>query len=130
MPRIEKHFLQQVRDFEDINRQRINEGITVTQMGFMNDAKVMGYGRNTVLDDLQTLDPIIFNEVAIENLGLDAQNKLFNSLLALEQKYIDQNDQYALEFLGMYTDSSLPITRATGIPISKLLIELQGNPNE
>tara|TARA_B100001250_G_C19817366_1_gene799409 strand:- start:13589 stop:15103 length:1515 start_codon:yes stop_codon:yes gene_type:complete len=130
LPRIEKHFLQQVRDFEDINRQRINEGITVTQMGFMNDAKVMGYGRNTVLDDLQTLDPIIFNEVAIENLGPDAQNKLFNSLLSLEQKYIDQNDQYALEFLGMYTDSSLPITRATGIPMSKLLIELQGNPNE
>lgn len=130
LPQIESHFLQQVRDFEDINRQRLNEGIATTQMGFMQDAHVMGYGRDTVLDDLQSLDPIIFNEVAIEALGPDAQDKLFNSLLSLEQKYIDNRDQFALEFLSLYNDTSSEITRATGIPISKLLTELQRGGNE
>ena len=109
-PRLKNTIQGKFMHLININNQRRAAGISVDNVQYMEDQRVMGEGRDILLGDLtnsrETGFGVIFDDEAFDKLKEDEQNEIVNQMYEFENRYIDENsihqNQHVVNFLRLY----------------------------
>jgi len=123
LPDVEKNFFIHLQAFEDINKQRLNEGIDLSTTYYINDALANTTGKDYLMQEISLLDPNMMDASAIDSMPDNKIQDYANMLISLEQEIIDSQNDAAMLFLRNYGFNGV----ANGIAMEKFLADLRDN---
>jgi hypothetical protein len=127
LPVIEASFHQKLQDLNAINVERNELGLDVNKYKYLQDAQIVGEGRDVLLDDLYDADfgfGVMFDPQKWEELNPQEQEQYVRQAMTLESTYVNEThpnyNPKVAAFLQIYGYGTVPAGQAIGSLIEEM----------